>query len=652
MNDNCFDLNKVLNERLHDKLMKLIFYILGIILLIYALLGPLQYAEIDSYALPVISLEYRGSLIINQLDINIAQKDFTQFYNGIKEFDDLRSAKLLQLNEESWVSWYFPAYSLICIPFKVMLQVLNLQQERAFSIANVFLYLLALNTVRLKLKMPIKAKFLLFLLLIVNPVTLKYINFCSAEVYIFAFVIISLVFFYNRNYHLAGLYVCIASLSNPAIMAWGIIVFIYFFVSIYTGSSKAIGKVLLENKQKIFQLMICYLICLIPYIFNLCTLGRLTVMSDYAAFNGTLQRFLMYLFDINLGIASCFPLLLVVFGIQILQFRRTLRNEFWTYAIGLLFTLLMISLMSHINSGMMLCSRYIIWTYPILAFAIIVGVVQSEGKRKVGGMVVGSVIVTIILLIVYLTPERVYTEFNKLSELVLNNIPQLYNPFPATFYSRTCHVDGGYDYREHTPVVYLDSQTGEVRKILFCGSEEDKNEIRSLVKADSLSEESIDKKLESISNDGKMHYLNISPNDKMSCKVKNLEELGRLKEVSKVNSAADAVISGEGAVGILSCEVALKANTYYKFNIKIANESVNDVWEEAFVDFYSNEGYDYPEQEQHFKPYVGENVYAFYLNSGDYDFSGEQVYARLVIIADNAIHVESMEIFEMEEIKE
>jgi len=256
VNDNCFDLNKVLNERLHDKLMKLIFYILGIILLIYALLGPLQYAEIDSYALPVISLEYRGSLIINQLDINIAQKDFTQFYNGIKEFDDLRSAKLLQLNEESWVSWYFPAYSLICIPFKVMLQVLNLQQERAFSIANVFLYLLALNTVRLKLKMPIKAKFLLFLLLIVNPVTLKYINFCSAEVYIFAFVIISLVFFYNRNYHLAGLYVCIASLSNPAIMAWGIIVFIYFFVSIYTGSSKAIGKVLLENKQKIFEIQL------------------------------------------------------------------------------------------------------------------------------------------------------------------------------------------------------------------------------------------------------------------------------------------------------------------------------------------------------------------------------------------------------------
>ena len=51
-----------------------------------------------------------------------------------------------------------------------------------------------------------------------------------------------------------------------------------------------------------------------------------------------------------------------------------------------------------------------------------------------------------------------------IAELVMEYAPQLYNPLPSTFNSRTTHIDGGYEITE--PIIYV-NQDGYVRKVLL-----------------------------------------------------------------------------------------------------------------------------------------------------------------------------------------
>lgn len=646
----CAKINKKFNDAGTEQLMRIIVLMLSFWLFLCATLGELQYAEIDSYALPIISMEYRQSMIMNQEDINIAQNDFPNFYNGIDSYDSLRSAKLLKIDENNWASWYFPSYSLVCLPMKVILQLMDWQQERAFSITNMCLFLFAINIVRLKLKMPTGNKLLLLILLIVNPIPIKYINYCSAEVYIFTFVVISLVYFYNKNFYLAGLFACIASLPNPVGMVWGIIIFVCYFIGLYKENRPFIlGRVLSENWLNIMKLALCYCVCLIPYIFNLCAIGLLTPMSSFTSFENTWQRFLMYFFDINLGVASCFPVMLIVFIIVSVISIYKLKYRVWPYFIGFISTIYVISLMQHINSGMMLCSRYLIWSCPIFFFTITVAMENKSWKKILKKATTLSIIVTIFLLTMYMTPERSYVEFNRLSEMILDNLPQLYNPYPATFYSRNCNVDGGYDYEQHTPVIYLNSNSGKIRKILFKGNEEDKNRVKELVKTDNDGMEQLNRMLNSFENDQKMHYINVTSDN---FNKKNLEEIGKLKEVCLINGISDQVISGNNELGIIFVDVSLKPNTFYKFKIKLSDafDSEKNICKTAFVDFYSSDGYDFPEQEQKIEFYNGEHEYCAYVNSGNSELYEKQKNARLVIISKEKLTVSALEVYEMEEI--
>ena len=52
-------------------------------LLSRAFAGQMWYAEIDSNALPTISMQYRGSIFIDESDLVIAQNDYPELYRGI-----------------------------------------------------------------------------------------------------------------------------------------------------------------------------------------------------------------------------------------------------------------------------------------------------------------------------------------------------------------------------------------------------------------------------------------------------------------------------------------------------------------------------------------------------------------------------------------
>ena len=102
------------------------------------------YFEIDSYVLPIVSLQHRGSIIIEQQDIDQAKIDFPDLYFGINNYDDLRLSKLNKIDNDHWISFYFPVYAMVCLPVKLLLNLFYLNQQQAFTMTNAIVLLIAL----------------------------------------------------------------------------------------------------------------------------------------------------------------------------------------------------------------------------------------------------------------------------------------------------------------------------------------------------------------------------------------------------------------------------------------------------------------------------------------------------------------------------
>lgn len=180
------------------KLNVLLILVYGIIIMQIAIADHLKYDEIESNTLPVISLQYRGSWIIEQQDIDQAGIDFPSLYQDVDSYDDLRGSKLREINDERWLSYYTPVYPLACIPVKLFLQALNLPQSRTFPVTNAILVIVALCVVNKCLKVSDKQKLFALLLLILNP-SIFYINYINYEIFVFAMAIISLTMYYNGH---------------------------------------------------------------------------------------------------------------------------------------------------------------------------------------------------------------------------------------------------------------------------------------------------------------------------------------------------------------------------------------------------------------------------------------------------------------------
>lgn len=130
-----------------------------------------------------------------------------------------------------------------------------------------------------------------------------------------------------------------------------------------------------------------------------------------------------------------------------------------------------------------------------------------------------------------------YVYYNKVTISILDNYPWLYNPYSATFYSRTLHIDGAYSIAK--PAFYIDSNgSGEIRKIIFKANEESAQRLQSELYGDNAPMNYLSNYVSS-KNDDKYHYINLVQNGKYQLKVKPEEiELGT--EIFFDNSDMDA----------------------------------------------------------------------------------------------------------------
>lgn len=610
-----------IREKYYDKMSMLIISVIGAILLFKITLTPTPIiGEISTYMLPTISIEQRMSLFVNQSDIDKAVKDFPDVFRNIKTFDDLPASKLVVVEKNKWISYYFPTYSIAALPIKLFLKAIRVNQSATFLLTNLLFYILALLVVYYKLKAPRKNVFLIILLLICSPIIFYTKTWSSAESFIFSLVVMSLTFFSNKEYKKAGILVSIAGSLNPTIMIYGAMIIVSYFIDIYNNAEER--NFLIVIKKKITDIIVfgfCFIPSLIPFIFNYIVLGKLVYNGQSLITNEIGQRFFAYLFDFNLGFFPFVPIVLIVFIILITIgiYKRNIQSIL--YFISFFGTVLSYSLIFHINCGMTGISRYDSWSLPIMIFFILtVGVtfIKKDFLNKVFTVLIylSSLISMAIIITFSKMPDRIHYTFNNpIATTVLNNIPQLYNPFYATFISRTEHIDGGYIYTK--PVIYTDNDDNNaIRKIMV--TSDTINELQDMVKGDSESLEIFRKKVDEIRDKKGYNYINFSRNANCKLFVSDEEDRGEVIEDIDLYDEKEININSQiNNMFVFSIPIDIEPNTVYK--IQFGSDAPKEV-QSFFVDLYGNKGaYDNVAQEKHLILSKGTNKYKIFLNSGD-----------------------------------
>lgn len=427
---------------------------------------PIVCGEIDSYMLPILSIQYRGSLSMNEGDLERARQEFPELYGDVYGYEDLHATKLVVGKDGNWYSLYFPVLSMACIPVKIILQLLGFSLSYCLMLTSALWYVAALLIILLVLKRPPLQKLITLLLLMCGPF-FGYLHWQSGETFMLSCVIISLVFWVNDRHRPAGFFVSLAGMINPTIMVLGAGIILHYLISA-CGRNRNLSRLIRSEWKNALKLVLCFLPSLIPFIVNAICTGRLNstfgdgMLDDYG------KRYIAYFFDLNFGYFTFFPVAFVMFLFFTLS--RLLKRDWKSlcYAFAFLGTTAAFSLKDHINCGMVCLSRYGFWTVPIMLMYLSTEVplfISGKRSRRLYYVLISlSLFVSSVVTAICILSDQGtnYRYFSRVAEMVLEREPGLYNPYYATFIARTQHIDGGYSYEG--PVVYFDG--AEARKIL------------------------------------------------------------------------------------------------------------------------------------------------------------------------------------------
>ena len=442
-------------------------------IVVLAITGLITIKKADGVAIPGDGFEYlmmqvsfqnHGSFDVTEEDIEDAK---VYFDNDIFDtiYKDRADTTLVEGNNGKLYAKHYGLYSVISLPLSRVFHFLGLNPAKAFMVMNLVFWLLALICVMLFLKVDDWRKTLLVLFLACNPVYF-YLSWVHTEVFIFAFVVMGLVFWNNRKFIPAMLLTSIAATGNLAVLALAFVVGLDYVISTFKADRSASTVV-----KKTLPVIACALPGFIPVILSFVHFGTYSPVAAVASVSSSeyptdsrLWAALSYFIDPNQGMiiysALIIPSFLVLVVINLIRRERVLST-----ILNLLSAFLMILIVSqelHINCGMSFIMRYNVWMLPLYAFFVVINLNKFwQGAVFVGGSAAWSAAVMVVMLTSGL--RNCYLEFTPVGELVLNRFPTIYNPPVGIFYSRTL---GSEVYYCEDPVAYRDSD-GNVLKILM-----------------------------------------------------------------------------------------------------------------------------------------------------------------------------------------
>lgn len=243
----------------------IVFSIVAFIILMHSIKEPMLYdlktmqweAEFPSVCIPTISLQYRGSILSNERDLEYARKDFPELFENVYCFSDLKASRLIVISENKWLPYYFPVYSFLCIPIKVILQICGLPQDRCFTMTNAVLFIIALFFIGYVLDASEKYRIVTILIFLSSPI-IYYINLVSYETCMFTLVTIGLVLYRKKKYASSLLLISLSSTINNGIIGVEFGLVTIFIINIVRKHNCRLKEI---EKRELLRIMGCFLCC-------------------------------------------------------------------------------------------------------------------------------------------------------------------------------------------------------------------------------------------------------------------------------------------------------------------------------------------------------------------------------------------------------
>lgn len=414
----------------------------------------------------------------NHFSFGLTDDDFKE---GVKQFP--REAKILRSRYSSYpvaddglkYGHHFGAYSAVVTPLKIVLLRLGVYPLWAFRIVNIFLWMMAAFCVYFVLRADIRLRFSLLLLLLFNPIFF-YTHWTHTELWIFAFAVVGLVFFYNQRYHLAIFSFSIAAMQNLGIMPYDMIIGLAFLGHLFDRQKQQTGtgspsRFIKDNWRSILFAGVCYIPAFIPLIHTYIHFGTYSLVAREVMESSYLfDKMWAYLFDWNMGIFPFEPFILLAFlFISVRCFRSETRNAILNL-IGVGGMLFIVAHEKQVNCAMLGISRYAVWILPSMIFFVIMHW-RYGWKKLLALSVMESIFSALIIGWVCVgsgAHHGLYScwQFAPWTKKIMECVPQFYNPTHGIFYTRALNRE---TYHSKKPVAYCDPN-GYVRKIL-CSEE-------------------------------------------------------------------------------------------------------------------------------------------------------------------------------------
>ena len=461
--------------------------------------APGPFGEWDDYSFPIVSMLKEHRISVTERTIEGVKE---WLYPGWGWMIDGYKLSGMFTADGGQLPWYFPVYAVVCMPAVLVLKRLSIPPMHAFPITNIAVVTVALIIAGCALKTDNKRRTLLVLALAVHPAVF-YISNISAESLIYAFMIIGCTFWHNRWYRPAAVMISLAGMLNPTIMIIGVVMIFEYLE--HEGYYSNPFKNLIDPKKwrGLITFGICFLPELVPMGYNYYHTGHINLTAATKELvtgnETTFQRAWAYLSDLNYGMFPYFPIMCVIALMLMLLVLIRIKNVFayamphrykqrrelmtaaakqkakagtryMEWMVTFILNLILVSTVTHINSGMCGIARYDMWLSVIPIFAIVIfghDMVDVKAVRRVAATAISlGIILTGTIVWAYYPHFAMnvqYTDFSPIASYALENLPGLYNPIPSTFVARTQHIDGGYDYE--TPFIYY-GKDGYARKIL------------------------------------------------------------------------------------------------------------------------------------------------------------------------------------------
>ena len=402
--------------------------------------------------------EYYGvtESIVNHLGVKLTTEDRASLEEVLHpEYFDMPGYYLTGRGGSRYpVHFWF--YSLLAVPFRLILSWLNINPIRSLFLVNLGSIVLAAGVIiKRYLRQPTRQ--LALLGTVFSSALMSFLVWPGPDLWYLSLLLVVPFAFFNQDYWLAAVLAALASWhSQPVIiLAAGLTVYALMQTMALQKNSLLESVKNLEFKYVLLSAGIG-LLALFPYSYNLLAFGVLTpwtklrdgwtVMRGFGLHNASLWKFYEQWFDLNIGLFWYAP---AVFILSVLSVVKDISEQR-----GKLFFFISLSLLTavfyqtnpawHYGTAGYGPGRHCVYLLPILIYFVIQLV-----KPKLWVLLLAVVIVFTQLrglaLNGYLEPDFTTTlDHSPYAKFVLDRAPGIYTPTPEIFIDRTNHTDLGF----------------------------------------------------------------------------------------------------------------------------------------------------------------------------------------------------------------